>query len=381
MPPQLARRSIDSLIVVLAVMAQVEAWNDPALTPRAVTVPAALAWTLPLLLRRRFPFGAPVVVLVTLGAEALLPGAIVAATESNVFVLLLTFAIAGAHREERLALTAGGIGYAALTTIVLLDLPGAGDTARVFLLCAAFWVIGRVLGHHDRRAEASEERAARLERDHENAVLAERARIAGELHDVIAHSVSVMTVQAGAARMLLDDDPERAREPMTAVEETGRQALAEMRRLLGILRGTGSEAELTPQPGIGQLDALVDQVRAAGLPVEVDSDGEPRALSPGVDLTAYRVVQEALTNVLRHAGAARARVRVHWGSGELGLEVVNTGHPRAAGERGGDGGGGGYGLVGMRQRVALYGGELEAGPQPAGGYAVRARLPTGPEAA
>ncbi|HEX8102465.1 MAG TPA: histidine kinase [Solirubrobacteraceae bacterium] len=379
MPPRLARRAIDVAVVAMAILALVESVADPRLTPRAVTVPAALLFTLPLLARERYPFAAPVVVFATLAAEALLPGALVSGTESNVFPLILAFAVAGVHPDERRALAAGAVGYAAIGLIVLLDTTGPGDVVRIFVLCAAAWVIGRVIGDRNRRAAESESRAARLERDHETAVLAERARIAGELHDVLAHSVSVMTVQAGAARMLLDEDPERARAPLTAVEETGRQALGEMRRLLGILRGTDDEGTLAPQPGIGQLDALIGQVQAAGLTVDLSAAGEPRELPPGVDLTAYRLVQEALTNVLKHAGAARAHVSVRFEPDRLELEVVNTGHVvPGAGANGS--GSGGHGLIGMRQRVALYGGELEAGPRPQGGYAVRARLPTGAEA-
>ena len=177
-----------------------------------------------------------------------------------------------------------------------------------------------------------------------------------------------MTVQAAAARLLFDDDPTRARESLVAVEETGRQALGEMRRLLGILRGDERETRLAPQPGIGALDALVEQVRAAGLPVDVLVEGEPKPLPPGVDLAAYRVVQEALTNVLKHAGAARARVRIRYGATALELAVTNDGRARRNGR-------GGHGLVGMRERVALYGGEFEAGPRGEGGYAVRATLP------
>ena len=232
--------------------------------------------------------------------------------------------------------------------------------------------MGRALAERTRRAEELQQRAERLEREQQTAALAERARIARELHDVVAHSVSVMTIQAGAARLLLDEDPSRAREPLVAVEETGHQALAEMRRLLGVLRGSDDGETLAPQPGMAQLDALVEQVRAAGLPVDVRVEGEVRPLAPGVDVAAYRVVQEALTNVLRHAGAARAQVAIRYGGDALELHVTNTGHAA------GNGGGGGQGLIGMRQRVELYGGELEAGPRAEGGYAVRALLPTGP---
>ena len=199
----------------------------------------------------------------------------------------------------------------------------------------------------------------------------ERARIARELHDVIAHSVTVMTVQAGAARMLLPGDPQRAVEPLLAVEETGHQALAEMRRLLGILREVDGQPVLAPQPGLKDLTRLAVAVREAGLPVEMAVEGTPRPLPAGIELAAYRILQEALTNTLKHAGAARAHVTVRYAPEAVFLEVCDDGRvPPADGH--------GHGLVGMRERATLYGGELDAGPLPGGGYAVRARLPIEP---
>ena len=218
------------------------------------------------------------------------------------------------------------------------------------------------------------ERAQQAELEREHAVVEERQRIARELHDVIAHSVSVMTVQAGAVRRLLREDQEKERDALATVEATGREALTEMRRLVGLLRDKGSMPEFTPQPGMGTIDSLLDGVRAAGLPVELEIDGEPRELPPGMDLAAYRVVQEALTNALKYAGPAHAWVAVSWGPGELELTVSNDGRGD------GDGTGGGQGLDGMRERVALYGGEIASGPREGGGYVVRARLPIGKEA-
>ena len=216
-------------------------------------------------------------------------------------------------------------------------------------------------------------RAERLEREHadaaERAVAEERQRIARELHDVIAHSVSVMTVQAGAVRRLLTPEQEKERQALESVEATGRDALTEMRRLVGLLREQGAMPEFSPQPGLGSIAALLDGVRSAGLPVELEVDGAPRELPPGVDLAAYRVVQEALTNALKYGGTAHAWVALHWRDDELELEVANDGRGD------GDGSGGGHGLAGMRERVALYGGDLESGPRDGGGYVVRARLP------
>ena len=363
----IARRWIDAAIILLAVSAQVELWAGSQPGARAVTAPAALLWTLPLLLRGRFPLAAPSVVFVVLGLESLLPGNVVTESQFNGFALVAAFCVSGTHANPRRALVGGAIGYAALALIVINDVPPSDSAVGIFLMSAAAWAIGRAFAERGRHTRELEQQTRHFEQAQAAAALAERARIAAELHDVVAHSVSVMTIQAGAARMLLDDDPEKARQPLIAVEETGHQALAEMRRLLGVLRGNDDTA-LAPQPGMAQLDALVEQTRSAGLPVDVDKDGSSRPLPPGIDLTAYRIVQEALTNVLKHGGAAHARVSVRYAADALELEVTNSGRVAQAG-------GGGYGLLGMRQRVALYGGELLAEPRAEGGFTVRARLP------
>jgi signal transduction histidine kinase len=200
-------------------------------------------------------------------------------------------------------------------------------------------------------------------------VAEERQRIARELHDVIAHSVSVMTVQTGAVRRLLRPEQEKERQALETVEATGREALTEMRRLVGLLRDQGAMPEFAPQPGLGTVGDLLDTVRSAGLPVELAVDGTPRELPPGIDLAAYRVVQEALTNALKYGGTAHAWVSLRWHDDELELEVANDG------KGDGRGSGGGHGLAGMQERVSLYGGTLDSGPRDGGGYVVRARLP------
>jgi signal transduction histidine kinase len=364
----LGRHGLDALIIVLAAAAEVEVWLSDEQTPRIVTAPAALLWTLPLLFRRRFPLGAPVVVFAVLAAEAFLPGHAVTNSPVDGIALFAAFGLVATSADLRSAVGGAVIGYVALLLMVLVERPRFSDTWPVLIVAAATWVVGRALAERARRTATLAERANRLEREHEAAVTAERARIARELHDVIAHSVSVMTVQAGAARLLLDEDPARARAPLLSVEETGRQALAEMRRLLGILRADERPAALAPQPGVGDIAALAEQLRVAGLPVDVVVEGEPRALAPGIDLAAYRVVQEALTNALKHAGAARAAVSIRYSGTALELSVINDGHVPRNGRDG-------HGLVGMRERVALYGGEFEAGPRREGGYAVRATLP------
>lgn len=205
----------------------------------------------------------------------------------------------------------------------------------------------------------------------ERAVAEERQRIARELHDVVAHSVSVMTVQAGAVRRLLHPDQERERLALEAIEATGREALTEMRRLVGLLRDQSATPDFAPQPSMRAIDVLLGTVRESGLPVDLVVEGTPAELPPGVDLAAYRVIQEALTNALKYAGPARACVTVRWKRGELELEVANDG----TSEPGGDGGG--HGLVGLRERVSLVGGTIESGPKEGGGFVVTAHLPLG----
>jgi signal transduction histidine kinase len=225
-----------------------------------------------------------------------------------------------------------------------------------------------------KRAGDSAQRLLRAEAEHEaqtrRAVEAERARIAGELHDVVTHNVSVMVVQAGATRSVLDSSPDDAREALLAVEASGRTAMSELRHLLGLLApGGGEEDMLVPQPGAARVPALVERVRAAGLSVELSVTGA-RDLPPGVDLAAYRVVQEALTNVIKHAGTNRAAVVLEYRPDDLLVTVTDDGLPAE-----GPGGPGGRGLIGLRERIGLYGGELDAGPRPGGGWRVRARIP------
>ena len=220
-----------------------------------------------------------------------------------------------------------------------------------------------------------DELQARLEADRaaaaKRAVAEERQRIARELHDVVAHSVSVMTVQAGAVRRLLHPDQERERLALETIEATGREALTEMRRLVGLLRDQGATPEFAPQPSMRSVSVLVGTVREAGLPVELAVEGEPAELAPGVDLAAYRVIQEALTNALKYAGPARAWVTVRWKASELELEIANDGRTEAGGD------GGGHGLVGLQERVSLVGGSIESGPRGGGGFVVKAHLPLG----
>jgi signal transduction histidine kinase len=245
--------------------------------------------------------------------------------------------------------------------------------ALMLVVGLASWLAGDAVRVRQAQADANLERALRVERERELAteiaLAKERARIARELHDVVAHSVSVMVVQAQAGPRLLAE-PERVRDAFRSIETTGREALVELRRLLGVLRGGEQHAATAPQPGLSSLEALLEQIRQTGLRVDLRIEGEPAQLPAGVDLSAYRIVQEALTNTLKHAGHADAEVIVRYETAAVELEILDNGvgpHTRVNGS--------GHGLVGMRERVALYGGLLETGSRNGHGFAVRARLP------
>ena len=375
----LRRHPFDALVVLLAVVAEIKVWIVPGAGPKVVFIIASLLWTLPLLLWHRFPFAAPVFTFAVQAAASAADPALGVETTALV-ALLLSFWVVGAENERGQAIAGAAIGFASIAVVAELDVRvGLENSVWGVILGSVVCLIAYALQQRSKRAAELEERASRLERELEErahlAVLAERTRIARDLHDLVAHSVSLMTVQAGAARLLLPDDPARACEPLLSVEKTGREALADLRRLFGIVRSEEGDAALTPQPGLARLDALLEQTRTAGLPVEVAIEGERRLLSPGVDLTAYRIVQEALTNALKHAGPARAQVTIRYGREVLDLKITNDGRRTQNGE------GTGHGLVGMRERVTLYGGELEAGPRGRDGYAVRARLPIEAESA
>jgi signal transduction histidine kinase len=345
---------------------------------RAWLLPFAVVAAVALAVEPIAVFTAPLVVLGSLLAMVTISPSETEDTAFLFLALLLTTWCLGANNDRRHAL-AGLIAAQAATVWVNYQFDGrAVDYFFVSLFVAATWLCGFVVNRRAEHTRALAERARLLESEQaraaERAVEEERARISRELHDVIAHSVSVMTVQAGAVRRLLQPEQERERQALETVEETGRQALAEMRRLVGLLREQHEIVDLAPQPGLKTLDILVGTVREAGLPVDLTVEGDPRELAPGVDLSAYRVVQEALTNALKYAGPAQAWVNVRWGAKDVELVISNDGRN--------DGGqnGGGHGLVGMRERIALCGGELESGPRSGGGYIVRARIPIGGQA-
>jgi len=255
------------------------------------------------------------------------------------------------------------------------ELPPLPSPAGPYLLLGVPWLVGGAIAQKRRQATLLQERAVQLAREQtraaQAAVAEERARMARELHDVVAHHVSVMVIQAGAARQVLPGAPEQASAALRIVEETGRAALSEMRRVVSVLSPEGGPPELAPQPDLGQLDELLERVRQAGLPVRLCIEGQARPLPSGMEVAAYRIVQEALTNALKYAGQAPTEVRLNYSERGLRVEVQNAGGSRKAP----DTGAGGRGLVGMRERAALYGGTFEAGRQPDDGYRVRAWLP------
>jgi signal transduction histidine kinase len=358
-----------ALAVVLAVLVLSDVWTsgDYLTASKAIYAPAGLLMTLPLAWRRRAPLPVAAVVMGGLVFESLAVGS--APTQDSPLVGWLLAIYSVAAHSDRAAALAGG----ALSLVAGLVWIGIDDFFLPVVVFGGAWLAGRLVRQREVHAWVVEERSAALDRERaanaRAAAAEERARIARELHDILSHSVSVMVVQAGAERMAQGSDRAATGETLEAIERTGRQALIEMRRLLGMLRVGGEPPAHTPQPTLGELDELVAQVREAGLPVELHVAGEPAAVPPAVAVSAYRIVQEALTNVLKHAGPARARVVVRYASRALELEIADDGRGSAAV------GDAGHGLVGMRERVALYGGDFDAGTRNGGGFVVRARLP------
>jgi signal transduction histidine kinase len=342
--------------------------------PMSVDIVLVILVVAPLFARRRFPFGAPL----TVGAAAIFASFVDNSLVPFDFIMFLAgcsavFLVA-LRPDPRQAVAGLAIAVGVVAIVVRHDPRGTlWEVVFTSLLFAIVWTVGFTLGRQSKQAAEAKERAARAEREREErahlAVAEERARIARELHDVVGHSVSVMTVQASGVRRLLRPDQEREREALLIVERTGREALAEMRRMVGVLRRPEEAPALAPQPSLEHLDRLVEHAREAGLPVDLRIEGEVRELPAGVDLTAYRLVQEGLTNALKHAGATSAEVLVDYRDGEIEVTVSDNG----AGVGNGDGSG--HGLVGMRERVSVYGGELQAGPQPGGGFRLQATLP------
>ena len=337
---------------------------------------AILVIVLPLLARRRFPFGAPAAMGVAAALTSFVDRTVVPYDGVTFLVGWAALFLVGLLRDRAQAVAGFAVAEGVLAVVVHNDpRSGVGNFVVASIIFAIVWTIAFGVGRKSVEADEARDRAARAEREREerarSAVAEERARIARELHDVVGHSVSVMTVQASGVRRLLRPDQDREREALLIVERTGREALAEMRRMVGVLRRPEEAPALAPQPSLDHLGRLVEQAREAGLPVELSIEGDAIQLPAGVDLTAYRLVQEGLTNVVKHAQATRAEVLVNYGESYLEVTVTDNGSGV------GNGDGSGHGLVGIRERVSVYGGELDAGPQPGGGYRLRAKLPLG----
>jgi signal transduction histidine kinase len=374
--------ALDALIVIGAIEAALEVGlrHDALQAPRSspwFAVPAVAILVLTLLGRRRFGFAAPVSLWLLAATLSFVDGRLVVFTVSvyaagMAAALLLGNNPNAVQARIGLAITLGG------AAIIVYNDPdhGAGEYIFVPVLFAIAWLAGYAMRERAEQAEAAEERATHAEREREEnarrAVFEERVRIARELHDVVAHHVSMMGVQAGAARVVIDRDRAKAKEALSAIELSSRQAVAELHRLLGFLRQAGDRDDLASRPGLSQLPRLAASMSDSDLAVEVSIEGETRSLPPTVDVSAYRIVQEALTNTLKHSAASRADVHLRYWPDELELEIVDDGRPNG----GSSSASGGLGLIGMRERAALHGGQLSAGPAAGGGFAVRVRLRT-----
>jgi len=347
----------------------------------AVGYALVLLHTLPLAARRRFPgtvLGISVASGLAIGALFLPPEFLGPA----ILVAVYSVAAYGSRWVALAGLAAAELGLAAVQLIQgRFGEPAAW--VQFALIIGAAWLLGYFVGDRHVYAARLEERTAELEQAREElarrAVAEERLRLARELHDVVAHSMSVIAVQSGVGAHVAESRPEEVGKALSAIEATSRATLEELRRLLGVLRqDSESQASLSPVPGLADLDSLLGEVAKAGLAVRLRVEGTPSPLPAGVDLSAYRIVQEALTNVVKHAGPARAQVTIGYRDQDVTVEVTDDG--RGAAALAGDGRGGtGHGLVGMRERVAAFGGDLETGPRPGGGFRVAARLPLAAE--
>jgi signal transduction histidine kinase len=370
----------DVLIVVLASAAVLEVAirredRDAPQTTLWFCVPAAAVVALVLLARRRFPFGAPAAFWLLAAATSFVDGRLIPYPAGLYLAGMLAAFLLGNLRDPVLARVGLAVVLGSMATIIL-NRPGhsPGEVVFIPLLFGIAWLAGFALNARAEQADAAEARAVQAERERETAariaVAEERARIARELHDIVAHAVSVMVLQVGAVRHKLPEELADESDALRGVEGAGRTALAEMRRLLAAMRDDGDDLELGPQPGLVSVGSLVAEVERAGLPVALHVEGETAPLPRAVELSAYRIVQEALTNALKHAHASRADVTLRYGPDELRIEVRDDGSGGGATSNGP-----GYGLVGVRERVKIYGGTMTAGTAPDGGFVLDARLP------
>jgi signal transduction histidine kinase len=374
----------DALIALLTIAAAIElaVRRDSPDAPRTTLwfcMPAIAIMVLPLFARRRFPFAAPAAYWLLAVGLSFVDGRLVSFMTS-VFVLGMASSFLLGNLRDALKARVGLAVVLGGAAAVVYNIPEHSASELVFIpmVFGISWLAGFVLRERAEQAEAAEVRATHAEREREAAarvaVAEERARIARELHDIVAHAVSVMVLQVGAVRHKMPDTLEEDAEALRGVEQTGRTALTEMRRLLGAMRPDGDEPELAPQPGLDRLETLVDEVGRAGLRVRVHVEGDRVPLPRAIDLSAYRIVQEGLTNVLKHARASHADLTLRYGPDELQLEVRDDGEGAARSD------GLGHGLVGIRERVKIFGGEMTADSATEGGFVLRARLPLGDQA-
>ncbi len=362
------REHADAAFAVgLLVALEVEIWLSSHADHRGLLSVAAVFAALPLALRVRLPLAAFAVVWASLLVMKEISPSIDDTSTLWIVAGLFSIYSLGANARGRQAWV--GAALAAALTVQFIGDDGDrfmwGDIVFGIFVMGGPWLAGVMMRLRRAREYQLEDEKAQAEAS----IVEERQRIARELHDVIAHAIAVVVVQARGGRRMLDHDLADSRRAFDAIERTGEQALGEMRRLLGLLRESDDELARAPLPSLARLPDLADQLRASGLAVELDIQGEPVELPPGVDLSAYRIVQEALTNSLKHAGPAQARVCIRYGAEAVELEIVDDGRG------GGRGNGTGHGLAGLRERAAIVGGALDAGPRAEGGFAVRAELP------
>ena len=374
------------LIVALAVSGMLELIilrDSPGAPTTSLwfSIPAMAVLVLPLLAYRRYPFAAPASYWLLAIAITLVDGTLIPFVDSLSVVGLAAAFLLGNLQNGRHAWL--GLAIVVVSMLIVVHyIPGHQPVnwyVFITLRYVAAWIAGYALHQRSEQVEAAEVRAARAESEREAvarvAVAEERSRIARELHDIVAHAVSVMVLQVGAVRHKLPEGMADDRDALRRVERAGRTALAEMRRLLAAMRPDGDEAELVPQPGLDGLNSLLAEVGRAGLPVELHLEGQPYPLPRGLDLSAYRIVQEGLTNVLKHAGASDADVIVRYRPDEVEIEVRDNGGGGSASD------GLGHGLVGIRERVKIYGGEMSTRAEPDGGFVLSTRLPVVEESA
>lgn len=369
----------DALVALLAIVAMLEVVLGRG-TPGAPTttlwfcVPAIAVLVLPVFARRRFPFAGPAMFWLLAAGISFVDPLLIPYANAIFAIGIADAFLLGNLRDARKA----GLGLAVIVgadAALVYNIPGHSVDQLILIPLdfAISWLAGLAVRERTLHAEVAESRATQAEHERDVAariaVAEERTRIARELHDIVAHAVSVMVLQVGAVRHRLPAALSEDREALKGVEQAGRSALAEMRHLLDAMREDGERAELGPQPGLDRLDALLHDIGYAGLPVRLHVDGDPLELPRGIDISAYRIVQEGLTNALRHAHATQAEVALRYASDQLRIEVSDNGHGTAGGD------GRGHGLIGIHERVKLYGGEMSTATVNGGGFTLTAQLP------